>query len=146
MASQTERVASELRRRILSGELAPGLRIRELRFAPELGVSRTPMRLALAELEREGLLERMGTRGIKVPGQPNIADTLWLTVSDQKNRVSYYQDTNSPSIVWVRLADLDFGEGSGPRKLQLDGNPDVGGDQTRNFRPAALFRFMVPKE
>jgi len=25
--------------------------------------------------------------GIKVPGQPNIADTLWLTVSDQKNKV-----------------------------------------------------------
>jgi choloylglycine hydrolase len=84
--------------------------------------------------------------GIKIPGQPNIADTLWVTVSDQKNRVYHYQDTNSPSILWVRLADLDFTEGSGPRKLQLDGNPNVGGDQTRNFRPAALFRFMAPKD
>ena len=26
--------------------------------------------------------------GIKIPGQPNIADTLWLTVSDQKNKFS----------------------------------------------------------
>jgi choloylglycine hydrolase len=84
--------------------------------------------------------------GIKIPGQPNIADTLWLTVADQKNRVYYYQDTNSPSIIWTRLADLDFSEGSGPRKLQLDGNPDLAGDQTANFQPAELFRFMSPDQ
>jgi penicillin V acylase-like amidase (Ntn superfamily) len=82
--------------------------------------------------------------GIKVPGQPNIADTLWLTVSDQKNKVYYYQDTNSPSIIWVNLNKLDFGEGSGPLKLQLDGNPDLAGDQTANFKPAELFKFLSP--
>ena len=84
--------------------------------------------------------------GIKIPGQPNIADTLWLTVSDQKNKVYYYQDTNSPSILWAKLNELDFKAGSGPRKLQLDGNPDVAGDQTRNFKPAALFQFLAPKD
>jgi choloylglycine hydrolase len=84
--------------------------------------------------------------GIKLPGRPNIADTLWLTVSDQKNKVYYYQSTNSPSIIWARFADLNFKEGSGPRKLQLDGNPDVAGDQTRNFKPAKLFQFMTPHE
>jgi len=83
--------------------------------------------------------------GIKIPGQPNIADTLWLTVSDQKNRVYYFQDTNSPSIIWARLNDLDFSAGSGPRKLQLDGNPDLAGDQTGNFAPAALFDFLAPE-
>jgi len=82
--------------------------------------------------------------GIKIPGQPNIADTLWLTVSDQKNRVYYFQDTNSPSIIWTNLARLDFSEGSGPRKLQLDGNPDLAGDQTANYQPAELFKFMSP--
>jgi len=84
--------------------------------------------------------------GIKIPGQPNIADTLWLTVSDQKNKVYYYQDTNSPSILWTRLGELDFSEGSGPRKLQLDGNPDIAGDQTANFTPAELFQFMAPED
>ncbi len=82
--------------------------------------------------------------GIKIPGQPNIADTLWLTVSDQKNKVYYYQDTNSPSILWAKLSELDFSEGSSPRKLQLDGNPDLAGDQTKNFQPAGLFKFMSP--
>lgn len=82
--------------------------------------------------------------GIKVPGKPNIADTLWLTVSDQKNKVYYYQDTNSPSMLWIKLNQLDFSEGSGPRKLQLDGNPDIAGEQTKNFKPAKLFEFIAP--
>ncbi|GLI94388.1 linear amide C-N hydrolase [Methylocystis echinoides] len=84
--------------------------------------------------------------GIKIPGQPNIADTLWLSVSDQKNKVYYYQSTNSPGIIWAKLSELDFKEGSGVRKLQLDGNPDVAGDQTRNFKSAELFKFLAPKE
>jgi choloylglycine hydrolase len=82
--------------------------------------------------------------GIKIPGQPNIADTLWLTVSDQKNKVYYYQDTNSPSIVWTNLNKLDFSEGSGPRRLSMDGSPDLAGDQSANFQPAELFRFLSP--
>jgi penicillin V acylase-like amidase (Ntn superfamily) len=82
--------------------------------------------------------------GIKIPGQPNIADTLWLTVSDQKNKVYYYQDTNSPSILWVNLTKLDFSEGSGPRRLTMDGNPDLAGDQSANFQPAELFKFLSP--
>lgn len=82
--------------------------------------------------------------GIKIPGQPNIADTLWLTVSDQKNKVYYYQDTNSPSILWASFAKLDFSEGSGPRRLTMDGNPDLAGDQSGGFQPAELFRFISP--
>lgn len=82
--------------------------------------------------------------GIKIPGQPNIADTLWLTVSDQKNKVYYFQSTNSPGIIWAKLGALDFSEGSGPRRLTLDGFPDTAGDQTQNFKPAELFKFMTP--
>lgn len=66
MSSQIEKVTRELRRLILAGELASGERIREVQFAAELGVSRTPLRLALGELESEGLLERLPTRGFRV--------------------------------------------------------------------------------
>jgi penicillin V acylase-like amidase (Ntn superfamily) len=83
--------------------------------------------------------------GIKIPGQPNIADTLWLTVSDQKNKVYFYQDTNSPSIIWVDFKKLNFAQGAA-RRLQLDGNPDVGGNQTGNFQPAEVFKFVVPHD
>jgi penicillin V acylase-like amidase (Ntn superfamily) len=84
--------------------------------------------------------------GVKIPGQPNIADTLWLTVSDQKNMVYYYQDTKSPSVLWADMKKLNFKEGSGARRLQLAGNPDVGGNQTGNFKPAKVFNFMIPRE
>lgn len=84
--------------------------------------------------------------GISTPGKPNAADTLWLTVSDQKNKVYYFQETTSPGALWANLGQLDFSEGTGPRKLQLAGNPDLAGDQTRNFRPAALFKFLAPKD
>lgn len=66
MASQIERVTTELRRRILAGNLPAGERILEVQFSTELGVSRTPLRLALGELEKEGLLERLPTRGFRV--------------------------------------------------------------------------------
>ena len=66
MASQIERVIAELRRRILAGRLSPGERLVELQLAADLQVSRTPLRIAFGELETEGLLERLPTRGFRV--------------------------------------------------------------------------------
>lgn len=66
MATQIDHVVSRLRDMVLSGELVPGERIVEIPFAARLGVSRTPLRLALIELESEGLLERLPTRGYRV--------------------------------------------------------------------------------
>lgn len=66
MATQIDHVVSRLRDMVLSGELTAGERIVEIPFAERLGVSRTPLRLALMELEQEGLLERLPTRGYRV--------------------------------------------------------------------------------
>ena len=66
MASQIDYTIQELRRRILSGEAAPGTRMVELELSAQLAVSRTPIRIALGELEKEGLLEQLPTRGFRV--------------------------------------------------------------------------------
>ena len=63
MAAQIDKVISELRDMVLSGALQPGERVVELQFSARLGVSRTPLRIALTELEKEGLLERLPSRG-----------------------------------------------------------------------------------
>ena len=84
-------------------------------------------------------------RGITTPDKPNISSTIWRTVADQKQLVYYYESTFSPSVVWVKFADLDFRPDSGVRKLQLDGQPDRAGDQTRGFEPAKPFRFLRQK-
>ena len=52
--------------RILSGELPPGCRITESRLAAELGVSRTPLREALFNLESEGFVRSDLARGFSV--------------------------------------------------------------------------------
>ena len=66
MSSQIDRVVTELRGRILAGDIPAGHRVVELQFAETLNVSRTPLRIALGELEKEGLLERLPTRGFRV--------------------------------------------------------------------------------
>lgn len=66
MAAQIGKVTAQLRDMVVSGELQPGDRVIELRFAAQLGVSRTPLRIALGELEKEGLLERLPARGFRV--------------------------------------------------------------------------------
>jgi GntR family transcriptional regulator, vanillate catabolism transcriptional regulator len=54
--SHQARVLVQLRDLILKGDFAPGERLAEIPLAARLGVSRTPVRLALATLEREGLV------------------------------------------------------------------------------------------
>lgn len=57
MSSQQSRVLVQLRDLILKGGFAPGERLAEIPLAERLGVSRTPVRLALGSLEYEGLIE-----------------------------------------------------------------------------------------
>jgi GntR family transcriptional regulator, vanillate catabolism transcriptional regulator len=57
MESQQSRVLVQLRDLILKGSFAPGERLAEIPVAERLQVSRTPVRLALASLEHEGLIE-----------------------------------------------------------------------------------------
>lgn len=84
-------------------------------------------------------------RGISTPDQPNISSTIWRTVADQKNLVYFFEDTASPSLVWVDLKQIDFEASSGVRKLQLHGNPGLGGNQTDNFKSSAPFIFLAPE-
>ncbi|MEU1980866.1 GntR family transcriptional regulator [Nocardia sp. NPDC019395] len=59
-----ERAADGLRQMIISGELEPGLPLSEVSLAETFGISRTPIREALKQLQIEGLVEirpRVGT-------------------------------------------------------------------------------------
>jgi GntR family transcriptional regulator, vanillate catabolism transcriptional regulator len=64
--SQTTRALLSLRELLLSGEFPSGTRMSELPLVERLGVSRTPLRLALATLEHEGLLEMLSGGGYAV--------------------------------------------------------------------------------
>lgn len=63
MRSQQSRILVQLRDLILKGEFAPGERLAEIPIAERLGASRTPVRLAFATLEQEGLVESSPSGG-----------------------------------------------------------------------------------
>ena len=64
MAIKRLNLRDEVREALLewlaAGRLAPGQRLEEERLSQALGVSRTPLREALASLAQEGLVESVG--------------------------------------------------------------------------------------
>src|SRR4051812_50150764 len=63
-----DKLASDLQRRVLSGEFPSGTRLRQSALAAEFGVSRTPIREALRKLQAGGLIELQPHRGALVRG------------------------------------------------------------------------------
>jgi GntR family transcriptional regulator of vanillate catabolism len=66
VASQTARALIRVREMLLKGEVARGERLSELPLVARLGVSRTPIRLALERLAHVGLLEALPVGGFTV--------------------------------------------------------------------------------
>src|SRR5690606_28557438 len=64
--SQTFKALLGVRDLVLSGGVAPGERLSEAALAERLGISRTPLRAALARLQQEGLLEQIPSGGYTV--------------------------------------------------------------------------------
>jgi len=79
-ASIRGRLIEEVRRRIIAGEIAPGVNISELAIAEEFGVSRTPVRETFKQLETEGLIEirpRVGTF-VTTPSRREITELFQM--------------------------------------------------------------------
>jgi DNA-binding GntR family transcriptional regulator len=62
------RVFKQLQNDIINGEYQPGDYLTETKLSEELGVSRTPIREALKQLELEGLVKSTPGRGVTVQG------------------------------------------------------------------------------
>ncbi|MGH3758319.1 GntR family transcriptional regulator [Actinophytocola sp.] len=63
-----DQVVEKLRDAITRGHFEPGQVIRQAALADRMGVSRTPLRMALSILTSQGLLQRNGSRGYVVAG------------------------------------------------------------------------------
>lgn len=66
--SRRQHVVEILREAILSGDLAPGHKLKEAELSEQLGASRAPVREALRQLEHEGLIASIPYRGTTVLG------------------------------------------------------------------------------
>lgn len=77
-ASQSDRAVILLRELLLKGTFAAGERLTELGLAPQLGVSRTPVRHAMTRLAHEGLLEELPRGGFRV--RSFTVDEIWNAI------------------------------------------------------------------
>lgn len=75
----SKRVYEELRRAILHGEFAPGTSLGETQVGTMLGVSRTPVRQAFAELLNQGILAEGARRQVVIADpSPELLDEILL--------------------------------------------------------------------
>ncbi len=80
VASQGVKAQLRLREMILGGEMPNGMRITELAIVEKLGISRTPIRAALARLEQEGLLEALSKGGyvVRTFSERDVSESIEL--------------------------------------------------------------------
>jgi GntR family transcriptional regulator of vanillate catabolism len=111
--SQTVKAQLSLRDLILSGDLKPGDRISELSMVERLGISRTPIRMALVRLEEEGLLEAIPSGGfaVKAFSERDIHDAIEMrgTLEGFAARLSAERGARGAVLTAMRdcLARLD---------------------------------------
>ncbi len=67
-SSLRERVFQQLEDEILNGKYKPGDSLIESKLSEEFGISRTPIREALMQLELEGLVQSIPNKGVVVKG------------------------------------------------------------------------------
>lgn len=111
--SQTVKAQLSLRDLILAGDLKPGDRISELPMVERLGISRTPIRMALVRLEEEGLLEAIPSGGftVKAFSEDDIHDAIEVrgTLEGLAARLAAERGVRSSILVELkdRLKRLD---------------------------------------
>lgn len=81
--SLTSIIFEKIREDILNDAYKNGEKIVEAKLAEELGVSRTPVREALKQLELDGLVENIPNRGVVVKGvsEQDIADIYTIRIA-----------------------------------------------------------------
>ena len=80
--------------------------------------------------------------GITTADKPNIASTIWRTMSDQKHLIYYFDSSTSPTIFWVSLKELNLAEGAPILKLSLDQGEMYSGEVAKQFKPSEPLKFL----
>lgn len=112
--SLSAKVYNHIRDGILAGTFAKGDELKEKNIGDELGVSRTPVREALRQLELEGLVSIIPNKGAFVEG---------VSTDDIRDIYEIRALLEGLCARWAAAADLHFYCGS--------------------FRPAAFYDFSV---
>jgi DNA-binding GntR family transcriptional regulator len=100
------KVYHALRQAVISGILEPGERIVERKLAKQLGVSRTPVREALRQLELEGLVKHTPNKGVIVSRMS--AKDVWDVYNIRAVLEGLAARLAAQSITPEEIADLEM--------------------------------------
>lgn len=109
-------VAQELRRRILAGHYPQGIKLQQEQIAAELGVSRSPVREALGQLEAEGLVVLTPQKGAQVSpiSRDEIAELFELRLLVEPHLIALAipqmteADLNKATAIISEMADVSL--------------------------------------
>ncbi|HEX2545620.1 MAG TPA: GntR family transcriptional regulator [Ramlibacter sp.] len=102
-----DEVAAQLRERIFSGELAPGMFLDEVALAQQLKISRTPLREALKVLTVEGLVRHEPRRGCFVNEvTEQDLDEIFPVIALLEGRCAFEAAQHATDADIARLEDL----------------------------------------
>ncbi len=104
-----EQIYEILKNRILNDYYAPGKKLSEVEISEELGVSRSPLREAIRQLEADGLLSGTANKGVYVKklGEKDVRDLYQVEIMIQNNSIqtgAQYIDGNKREM-FKKLAE-----------------------------------------
>ena len=109
-----------IKHNILENRYPPGHQALEQELATELGMSRTPVREALIRLEREGLVELIPRRGMRVvPLSPADMKEIYDVLTGLETAALALMERKKPCIGRTGPAGglpAEHGGGSGPKR------------------------------
>ena len=136
-SSQTVKAQLSLRDLILSGDLKPGDRISELSVVERLGISRTPIRMALVRLEEEGFLEAIPSGGfaVKAFSERDIHDAIEMrgTLEGFAARLAAERGVRNPVMTEMKERLAPARRTGGQADSDVDDFSQYVGLNARNF-------------
>lgn len=135
-------VFKTIRQAILTGELKPGERLMEIHLANKLGVSRTPIREAIRQLELEGLVVMVPRKGAQVASitEKSMTDVLEVRLALEKlavelacKRITYEQKEELQKVLVEFEKAVETDDASAIAKADVDFH-DAIFDATGNMR------------
>ncbi len=129
----------QLRERLLSGELRAGTQLSEPDLAKQFGMSRTPVREALRQMENEGLLEyapRFGAM-VRLPDRDELSEMYAVRKALESYAAAEAASRISPAelkqltVAYEQMQDVD-------RRFRDSGKAVLDGPLLRDFIEADL--------
>ena len=121
-------IFDELREEILSGNLKPGERLMEIKYAKSLGVSRTPFREAVRKLEKEGLVTVLPRRGAHVSmlSVKDLCDVLDIRCAlDMLAIEKFTENAKDADLMHLKSLIDSFARATEDDNLQQQASSDV---------------------